>query len=105
MSTENISENYMIRESLYNLVELSLLARFFEEYCTPNSFNGTLDKQSLSQTLLKMKATEGKGQLRVAIHNTDPVGFYWVNDGKVLAHWVHPDHKNQGIESNLKNHM
>ena len=95
------SEKYFVRESLYNLVELALLARFYEEFCTPSASSGTLNQASLSQTLLKMKATEGKGQLRVAIHDTDPVGFYWNFEGKVLAHWVHPDHRNQGVEDKL----
>lgn len=95
------SEKYFIRESLYNLVELALLARYYEEFCVPSSSAGELNKASISQTLLKMKATEGKGQLRVAIFNTDPVGFYWFYEGKVLAHWVHPKHQNQGVEQNL----
>lgn len=102
MSIETLNDKYFVRESLYNLVELSLLARFYEQYCVPNSFTGQLDKASVSQTLLKMKATEGKGQLRVAICDTDPVGFYWVFEGQVLANWVHPSHKDQGIESFLK---
>ncbi|WP_347359199.1 hypothetical protein [Bdellovibrio sp.] len=95
------TDKYFIRESLFNLVELSLLARLFEEHCTPSASSGNLNKESLAQTLLKMKATEGKGHLRVAICETDPVGFFWSLDGKVLAHWVHPDHRNQGVEQNL----
>ena len=50
---------------------------------------------------MKMKATEGKGELRVAIHDTDPVGFYWKYDGKVMAHWVHPTHRGEGVEQGL----
>lgn len=95
------SDKYFIRESVYNLVELALLARFYEEYCVPNASSGNLNQNSLSQTLLKMKATETKGRLRVAIFDTDPVGFYWEYEGKVLAHWVHPTHHNQGLEQNL----
>ncbi len=102
MSLQRLNEAYFVRESLYNLVELSLLAKFYEEYCTPNSFSGNLDKVSVSQTLLKMKATEGKGQLRVAIFETGPVGFYWVFEGQVLANWVHPAHREQGVETFLK---
>lgn len=96
-------ENYLIRESLFNLVELSLLARMYEEFCVPSA-GGTLNKASISQTLLKMKATEGNGQLRVAIHGTDPVGFYWLYEGKVLAHWVNPTHRGQGVEDRLLGH-
>lgn len=80
-----------------------MLARMYEEFCVPNA-TGVLNKASLSQTLLKMKATEGKGQLRVAIHGTDPVGFYWLYEGKVLAHWVNPAHLSQGVEDRLLGH-
>ena len=97
------TQKYFIRESLYNLVELSLLARFYEEHCTPSASSGKLNQASLSQTLLKMKATEGKGKLAVAIQETDPVGFYWIYEGQVLAHWVHPDHRGYGVEEQLKN--
>ncbi|MDG0817369.1 GNAT family protein [Bdellovibrio svalbardensis] len=97
------TDKYFIRESLYNLVELSLLARMYEEFCIPTASAGTLNKASISQTLLKMKATEGSGQLRVAIHGTDPVGFYWLYEGKVLAHWVNPAHRGQGVEESLLN--
>ena len=100
MKTTSMQSDYFFRESLYNLVELALLARFFEESCVPAA-SGSINKASLSQTLLKMKATEGKGQLRVAIHGTDPVGFFWLYEGKVLAHWVHPDHKDRGVEQGL----
>lgn len=95
------SDKYFIRDSMFNLVELSLLARMYEEHCIPAASSANLSKESLAQTLLKMKATEGKGQLRVAIYETDPVGFYWNYEGKVLAHWVHPEHRNQGIEQSL----
>jgi hypothetical protein len=99
--TETNLENYLIRDSLFNLVELSLLARFYEEFCVPASPTGALSKASLSQTLLKMKATENAGRLKVAIYHTDPVGFYWQYQGQVLAHWVHPDHRNHGVEQGL----
>ncbi|WP_413570338.1 hypothetical protein ACLWBD_07350 [Bdellovibrio sp. HCB117] len=95
------SDKYFIRESLYNLVELSLLARLYEEHCIPAASTGSLNQESLAQTLLKMKATEGKGELRVAIFDTDPIGFYWEFQGQVLAHWVHPEHRNQGVEQGL----
>lgn len=98
------SDKYFIRDSMYNLVELSLLARFYEEFCVPSATSGSLNKESLSHTLLKMKATEGKGQLRVAIHGTDPVGFHWVYDGKVMATWVMPEHSGQGVEERLAGH-
>ncbi len=97
---EKSLENYFFRDSLYNLVELSLLARLYEEFCVPSAGQG-LNKESLSQTLLKMKATEKNGRLRVAICDTDPVGFYWQYEGKVLAHWVHPNHRNRGVEKGL----
>ena len=94
------AEKYFIRESLYNLVELSLLARLYEEHCLPTANSGTLNKESLAHTLLKMKATEGKGKLRVAICETDPVGFYWEFAG-ATALWVQPEHRAQGVENNL----
>lgn len=103
MSLKTLDEQYHVRESLYNLVELSLLARLFEEYCTPNSFSGEINRESLSATLLKMKASEGKGLLRVLIYKSDPVGFYWVLEDQVMAQWVHPDHKGKGLENTLKN--
>lgn len=95
------TEKYLIRDSMFSLVELSLLARLYEEYCTPSASSGKLNPESLAQTLLKMKATEKNGQLRVAIFEADPVGFYWMFDGKVIAHWVHPDHRGHGVEQNL----
>lgn len=95
------SDKYFIRESLFNLVELSLLARLYEEHCTPSASSGNLNQGSLAQTLLKMKATEGKGELRVAIYESDPIGFYWKFDDKVLAHWVHPEHRGLGVEQGL----
>lgn len=94
-----LASDYFFRESLYNLVELALLARYYEESRIPAS--GVLNKESLSQTLLKMKATEGKGQLRVAIYGTDPVGFFWNYQGQVMAHWVHPEHQHKGVEQGL----
>ena len=96
------ADKYFIRESLFNLVELSLLARLYEEHCLPSASSGVISQDSLAQTLLKMKATEGKGELRVAIYETDPVGFYCKFEGKVLAHWVHPEHRNQGVEQALR---
>lgn len=94
-------DNYFFRDSMFNLVELSLLARFYEEFCVPNSGLKPVNKESLSQTLLKMKASETKGRLKVAIHGTDPVGFYWQYEGKTMAHWVHPDHQGHGVDKGL----
>ncbi|MGZ6460603.1 MAG: hypothetical protein ACXWQX_16240 [Bdellovibrio sp.] len=94
-------EKYFIRESLFNLVELSLLARLYEEHCIPSATTGVLNQSSLAQTLLKMKATEKNGVLRVAICGSDPVGFYWQYEGKVVGQWVHPEHRGLGIEDNL----
>ena len=96
------SDKYFIRDSMYNLVELSLLARFYEEHCLPSASSGKLNQESLMQTVLKMKATEQKGRLRVAIFETDPVGFYWEYEGSVLGEWVHPQHRGQGLEQGLK---
>lgn len=98
------ADKYFIRESLFNLVELSLLARLYEEHCIPSASSGNLNQQSLQQTLLKMKATEKNGELRVAIYETDPIGFYWKFDGQVMAHWVHPEHRGQGVEQSLMGH-
>lgn len=95
------SDKYFIRESLFNLVELSLLARLYEEHCLPSASTGALNQGSLAQTLLKMKATENNGELRVAIYEADPIGFYWKYEGKVLAHWVHPEHRGLGVEQSL----
>lgn len=94
-------DKYLIRDSLFNLVELSLLARMYEEHCTPSAQSGKINQDSLAQTLLKMKATENKGELRVAIFDAEPVGFYWKYEGKVLGHWVHPLHRLEGIERSL----
>lgn len=96
------SDKYFVRESLFNLVELSLLARLYEEHCTPSASTGSLNQASFTQTLLKMKATENKGQLRVAIYEADPIGFFWSLDNKVLAHWVHPEHRLMGVEESLQ---
>lgn len=95
------SDKYFIRESFFNLVELSLLARLYEECCLPSANTGSFNQGSFAQTLLKMKATESKGELRVAIYEADPIGFYWKYEGKILAHWVHPEHRNQGVEQSL----
>ncbi|KYG64996.1 hypothetical protein AZI86_11185 [Bdellovibrio bacteriovorus] len=94
-------DKYLIRDSLFNLVELSLLARMYEEHCTPSAAAGKLSPDSLAQTLLKMKATEKNGQLRVAIYDAEPVGFYWQYQGQVLAKWVQPEHRLEGIEQSL----
>lgn len=94
-------DKYLIRASLYNLVELSLLARMYEEHCTPSAQTGNVNKESLAQTLLKMKASEKMGELNVAIFDAEPVGFYWRFQDKVLAHWVNPEHRLEGIEKSL----
>ena len=96
--------DYYFRESLYNLVELALLARHYEE-----SLVGALGASakggniSFQQTLLKMKATEGKGRLVVAIHGEDPVGFYWMQEKQKPSLWIHSEHKSQNLESLLLN--
>lgn len=96
--------DYYFRESLYNLVELAILARHYEE-----SLLGTLGSSakggniSFQQTLLKMKATEGKGRLVVAIHGEDPVGFYWMQESQKPSLWIHPEHKSHNLESLLLN--
>lgn len=101
MTTSLHSDKYFIRDSFFNLVELSLLARLYEEHCIPAASSGNLNKESLAQTLLKMKATENKGALRVAIYESDPIGFFWKYEEKVLAHWVHPEHRGLGVEQGL----
>lgn len=97
------ADKYFVRESMFNLVELSLLARLYEEYCAFAAASGKLNQESLAQTLLKMKATENVGSLRVAIFEADIVGFFWQLHGKVVAHWVHPDHRARGVEQSLLN--
>jgi hypothetical protein len=94
-------DKYLIRESLFNLVELSLLARMYEQHCVPSASTGVVNSESLAQTLLKMKASEKQGQLRVAIFDAEPVGFYWKFQDKVMAHWVAPEHRLEGIEQSL----
>lgn len=96
------SDKYFIRESLFNLVELSLLARLYEENCLPAAAPAARHQESLAQTLLKMKATESQGVLRVAIYETDPIGFFWEMNDQTLAHWVAPEHRHQGLEEALK---
>ena len=93
-------DKYLIRNSLFNLVELSLLARMYEEHCTPSSGGGKINQESLTQTMLKMKATEHNGSLRVAIYDAEPVGFFWDFNGQ-SAQWVHPEHRLEGIEQTL----
>lgn len=103
---------YFYRESLYNLVELAILARAFQDslvVSTQKPFSsefvleGTAAQKDIAfqQTILKMKATEGKGRLVVAIHGSDPVGFYWTQGETQLGLWVHPQHRNQGVEAGL----
>lgn len=101
MTTSLHSDKYFVRDSQYSLVELALLARLYEEHCTPSASSGSLNQGSLAQTLLKMKATEKNGQLRVAIYEGEPIGFYWKYEGKDLAHWVHPEHRALGLEQSL----
>lgn len=108
--------SYYYRESLYNLVELAILARNYHDSLAvlrdpqlgpaiPSDFHLEATREQLDisfqQTLLKMKATEGRGRLVVAIYGADPVGFYWSQDNKKLAQWVHPLHKANGIEESL----
>lgn len=94
--------NYYIRPSLFNLVELSLLARMYEESCVPRNIKADLDSHSLAQTLLKMKATEGQGILRVVLFDASPVGFYWQYQGQTLASWVSPEHLSHDIKKALE---
>lgn len=95
------SQKYLIRASFFSLVELSLLADMFEKHCVPAATNAEVNKESLAQTLLKMKASEKTGKLNVVIYDASPVGFYWEMNGKVQALWVDPSHRNQGIEERL----
>ena len=95
------SDKYFIRPSLFNLVELSLLADLYERHCTPAASVDQVNKDSLAQTLLKMKASEKKGKINVVIYEASPIGFYWEMDGKPLAVWIPPAHKNQGIEERI----
>lgn len=95
-------ENYQFRKSFYNLVELSLLARMYVEKCLPLQAPESADPLSLQQTLLMMKATETKGSLEVVICGADPVGFLWQYEGRLLSLFVLPEHKNQGVEEELR---
>lgn len=95
------SDKYFIRPSLFNLVELSLLADLYEKHCTPSASIDQVNKESLAQTLLKMKAAEKKGKINVVLFEASPVGFYWEMDGNLVATWIAPAHKNQGIEERI----
>lgn len=96
-------DKYLIRDSMFNIVELSLLARMYEEHCVPSATTGKINQESLAQTLLKMKASEKQGVLRVAIFDAEPVGFHWQFQDKVMATWVQPEHRLEGIEQTLAN--
>lgn len=78
-----------------------MLARMYEEHCVPSATSAKINQESLAQTLLKMKASEQQGVLRVAIYDAEPVGFYWQYQDKTMAHWVHPEHRLEGIEQSL----
>lgn len=93
---------YYFRESLYNLVELAILARHYEESLLgTRGDSATGGNISFQQTLLKMKATEGKGRLVVAILGEDPVGFYWELEGQKPSFWIQSEHKQHNLESML----
>lgn len=95
-------ENYFIRPSLFNLVELSLLARMYEQSCLPRHNEARLNQESLAQTILKMKATEQQGVLRVVLFDANPVGFYWQYQGETLASWLNPDHNRVDVKSAME---
>ncbi len=98
----NSLENYHFRPSFYNLVELTLLARMYLENGVPLAPGASLDKNSFSQTLLMMKATEQRGQLQVVIHGEDVVGFLWEYDGKLISLFVMPSHRGHGLEEQFR---
>lgn len=94
--------NYFIRPSLFNLVELSLLAKMYEESCLPKSPQASLDSNSVAQTILKMKATENQGVLRVVFFDANPIGFYWQYEGQVMASWLPPEHNHADIKTAME---
>ncbi len=98
-------DQYHFRRSFYNLVELSLLAKMYVEHCLPLADGKTLDKGSLAQTLLMMKSTESKGTLDVVIHGSDPVGFLWQYEGKLISLYVAPGHRDKGVEDKFRSLM
>ncbi len=55
-------DKYFIRESLFNLVELSLLARLYEGHCIPSASSGNLNKGSLAQTLFEDEGHRRSGR-------------------------------------------
>lgn len=95
-------DQYLIRPSFFNLVELSLLANMYERNCLPAASSDLVNKESLAQTLLKMKASENSGRINVLLYQADPVGFYWEFEGEPRALWVEPTHKSPEIIEKLK---
>lgn len=94
--------SYHIRKSHFSLVELSILAHAFEKDRVPKANNQSSSELNYTQTMLAMKAAESTGQLFVAIHDSDPVGFIWRSEQTIT--WVREDHRNKGLESMLKAH-
>lgn len=92
---------FFIRDSQFSLVELTLLAKHYVENL--NSVVSSPDqRQLLTQTMLRMKATEGRGILKVAIFDTDPVGFYWSFDSTASI-WIDERFRNHGLQDQLIN--
>ncbi len=97
--TEKQDIEFLIRDSQFSLVELSLLANYYVEKLS--SVVAKIDQRQLvMQTILRMKATEGKGLLKVAIFATDPVGFYWSFDSTTSI-WIDERFRNHDLQDQL----
>ena len=110
------TKEYFYREGQFHLVEVALVARLYEEYCVPAAEGAKLNNDSLTQTILKLKATEKKGFFHVCLHNADVVGFIWIapehgsqqqraddaSQFKLMALWAHPEHNQDLIKTELK---
>lgn len=93
---------YHIRPSHFSLVELSLLAHSFESAKAGLTDPSQIHQKNITETLLKMKATEKTGKLFVAIYNSDPVGFLWAeNESAEPITWIHAQHAKSELKELL----
>lgn len=97
--TQKQNHDFFIRDSLYSLVELALLAKQHVSQLG-SVLRQENEKALITQTMLRMKATEGVGVLKVAIHDVDPVAFYWSFDSTTSV-WIDERFRNTDLEDQL----
>lgn len=93
--------DYLIRKSHFSLIEISLLARSLERSRVPAAGKEP-SQEVLTKTMLEMKSSEKSGNLMVAIHGENPVGFVWTLPNGDQVSWVETGHNPQIVLEKIK---